>query len=78
MYLSLGISLSNHIFSTSPSAVSKLFCVEVPGTDVILLAVLIPIQSPVTPAVFLIVFVKQFQMHLVVADCLEWSELRFN
>ena len=45
IYLSLGISLSNPVFSAS-------FCDEVLKTFVILSAILLPIKSPVASAVF--------------------------
>ena len=50
--LSVGISLSNCIFSVSFSAVFELFCGEVFVSFVILSESLLPIKSPVNSANF--------------------------
>ena len=52
IYLPLDIYLSNPIFSASVSIVYKLFCGGVLETYVIMSAILLPIKSPVTSAVF--------------------------
>ena len=64
MYLSLGISLSC-LFVT----VSELFCCEFFDTLVILLAVLLPIKSPVDSAFFWF-FLFELVLSAPVADCL--------
>ena len=53
IYLSLGISLSC-LFVT----VSELFCCKFSETFVILLAILLPIKSPVASAIFELLFLK--------------------
>ena len=52
IYLPLDIYLSNPIFSASVSIVYKLFGGGVLETYVIMSAILLPIKSPVTSAVF--------------------------
>ena len=71
IYLSLGISISNSVFFVSLSAVSELLCDEVLETFVILSAILLPIKSPVAPAVFWIALFEAV-LHASVADFLAW------
>ena len=67
IYLSFGISLS-----CSFVIVSELFYNERLGTFVILLAILLPIKSPVASAVFWITF-SELVLSASVADYLAWK-----
>ena len=67
IYLSLGISLSCSVI-----IISGLFCGEILQAFVILLAILLPIKSPVNSAVFWITFFEVV-LSAFVADCLTWS-----
>ena len=67
IYLSLGISLSCSVI-----IISGLFCGEILQVFVILLAILLPIKSPVISAVFWITFFEVV-LSAFVADCLTWS-----
>ena len=58
LHLSFGISLSSLMFSVSFVTLSKLSCVKVLETLMILSAILLPIKSPVASAVFSIDFFK--------------------
>ena len=70
IYLSLGISLWNPIFSSS--FVIELFCGEFVETLVTLSAILLPIKLPVESAVFIIALFEAVSSASVV-DCLAWS-----
>ena len=52
MYLSLGISFACSIISASFVTVHELFCGKVLKSFIILLAIFLPIKSPVASAVF--------------------------
>ena len=67
-YFSLGIYLS-----CSFVAVSELFCCEFCESFEILLAILLPIKSPVAPVVFWMTLFEKFLIASV-ADCLAWSK----
>ena len=67
IYLSLGISLS-----CSFVTVSELFCCEFFETLAVLLASLLPVNSPVASAVFLMAFFEVV-LSASVAHCLAWS-----
>ena len=58
LHLSFGISLSSLMFSVSFVTLSKLSCVKVLETLMILSAISLPIKSPVASAVFSIDFFK--------------------
>ena len=68
VYLSLGISLSFLIFSIAFITVSELFCSQVLEAFVILLAILLPVISPVASAIFWIALFAVV-LSASVADC---------
>ena len=68
IYLSLGITLSNLIFSASLSTVSELFCGEVLETFVILSAILLAIKLPVA-SVFFDIYHLSFYLYFYQYSC---------
>ena len=69
-FLSFGIFLSSPTFPGSFVTVSELFCGHVLETFMILLAILLPVRSPVASAS---IDLSEANLSASVANCLAWS-----